>query len=150
MIDSPDVLSVINELPPLSTCINSFYDCSYADFFVSLTKLSPVLARDRFLAIHKDWILREFRIAAYVQFLVAYKSVSLSFMAKCFGIHVAFLDNDLGRFIAIGRINAAIDAVSGTVESQHANRKTKQYQALLKEGDALLNKVQNLSRLIIE
>ena len=69
-------------------------------------------------------------------------------MSKAFGVSATFLDGELSRFIASGRIAAKIDAVAGVVETSRPDAKSAQYQAVLKQGDALLNKVQRLSRIV--
>lgn len=45
------------------------------------------------------------------QFLDAYKSVVMGTMAAAFGVGEPFLDKELSRFIAAGRLNAKIDKV---------------------------------------
>jgi 26S proteasome regulatory subunit N7 len=69
-------------------------------------------------------------------------------MARTFGVSAGFLDAELSRFIASGRIPAKIDAVSGIVETSRPDSKNAQYLQVLKQGDALLNKVQKLSRVV--
>lgn len=148
IINSPDVISVINDIPYLYDLLHSFYDCHYADYFRALTLIYPSICRNRFLATHASYYLREMRIAGYNQFLESYKSINLLSMAKSFGVSTTFLDNELARFIAVGRLNAKIDAVSGIVETTRPDTKNAQYHAIIKQGDVLLNKVQKLSRVI--
>lgn len=69
-------------------------------------------------------------------------------MATAFGIAVEFLDSELSRFIASGRLSAKIDKVSGVVETSRADHKNSSYQKVIKDGDALLNRLSKLSRLI--
>ena len=88
------------------------------------------------------------RVAAYVQFLESYKSVTLAGMAGVFGVSVAFLDHELGHLIAAGRVGAKIDALSGVIESSRPDTKNAQYLEVIKQGDLLLNRVQMLSRAI--
>lgn len=73
--------------------------------------MHPHILGDRFLHAHAKWYLREVRIKAYAQFLESYKSVTASSMASSFGVGVEFLDRELARFIAAGRIHAKIDKV---------------------------------------
>lgn len=75
-------------------------------------------------------------------------SVTLGGMARIFGLSAAFLDRDLSRFIANGRLSAKIDAVAGIVETSRPDAKSAQYAQVLKTGDSLLNKVQKLSRVV--
>ena len=113
VIDSPDVLSAIGDIPYLAPTLNAFYEGRYRNLFTSLTALYPSLLRDRYLSRHAAHVLRELRIAAYNQFLESYKSVTLGGMAAGFGVTPALLDRELSRFIAAGCINAKIDAVAG-------------------------------------
>jgi len=48
----------------------------------------------------------------YGQFLEAYKSVMVGTMASAFGVSTEFLDAELSRFIAAGKLNAKIDKVN--------------------------------------
>jgi PCI domain len=70
---------------------------------------------DRYFAQHAQYLVKELRILAYTQFLDAYKSVVLSSMAAVFGVTVPFMDAELSRFIAAGRLNAQIDKVRCTL-----------------------------------
>lgn len=148
LVDSPDVLAAIGDTPGLADLLNSFYEGRYRDFLQALVTVYPLVLRDRYLGRHAAFYLREMRLAAYAQFLEAYKSVTLSGMAARFGVSPAFLDSELPRFIASGRISARIDAVSGVIETVRPDTKNAQYLAVIKQGDALLNKVQKLSRVV--
>lgn len=97
---------------------------------------------------HAPFYLREMRLAAYTQFLQSYKSVTLAGMAHSFGVSHTFLDGELSRFIAGGRIAAKIDAVAGIIDTSRPDSKNAQYLQVLKQGDALLNKVQKLARVV--
>lgn len=114
----------------------------------ALAAIYPLLQRNRYLSRHAPYLLRELRLAGYVQFLQSYKSVTLIGMARIFGVTPTFLDAELAAFIASGRLSAKIDAVAGVVETQRSDAKVSQYAAVVKSGDALLNKVQRLSRVI--
>lgn len=148
VVDSPDVLSVIGDVPHLAELLNAFYEGRYADFMRALSDITPALRRDAYVARHATWFVREMRVAAYAQFLEAYKSVTLDGMARAFGLSRAFLDAELARFIAAGRVSAKIDAVAGVVETTRPDAKNAQYHAVLKQGDALLNKIQKLARVV--
>jgi 26S proteasome regulatory subunit N7 len=69
-------------------------------------------------------------------------------MARAFGVSVGFLDRELSRFIAAGRLNAKIDKVAGVIETTRPDTKDAQYAAVIKQGDVLLNRVQKLSRMV--
>jgi 26S proteasome regulatory subunit N7 len=76
------------------------------------------------------------------------RSVTMDGMARAFGVTLPFLDRELSRFISSGRLNARIDAVAGVVETRRPDSKNAQYLSLLKTGDALLNRIQKLSRVV--
>ena len=152
VIDSPDVVAVLAgdgvAGADLSELLSSFYEGRYAAFLGALARVYPRLTADRWFAPHAAWFLREMRVAAYAQFLESYKSVKLSGMAAIFGVTPAFLDAELAKLIAAGRVNAKIDAVAGIIEASRSDTKNAQYTAVLKKGDALLTAVQKLSRVI--
>lgn len=105
------VLAVIGEIPNISALVNSLYDCRYRDFMYAVVELNGQLEDDRYFATHVRYLIRELRILGYTQFLDAYKSVVMATMAAAFGVGEAFLDTELSRFIAAGRLNAKIDKV---------------------------------------
>ena len=148
VIDSPDVIAALAGEPLLASLAHSFYEGRYAEFLRALVELHPRLLADRYFAPHAPWYLREMRVAAYVQFLESYKSVTLAGMAGVFGVSVAYLDHELGHLIAAGRVGAKIDALSGVIESSRPDTKNAQYLEVIKQGDLLLNKVQRLARII--
>ena len=148
MVDSPDVAAALAEQPAVGTLLRAFYEGRYADFLRALHALQARLEGDRVTAPHAAWLMRELRIGAYAQFLESYKSVSLAGMAAAFGVGAPFLDADLARLIAGGRVAAKIDAVNGIIESTRHDLKNAQYLEVIKQGDALLNKLSRLARVI--
>lgn len=72
----------------------------------------------------------------------------LSSMAAAFGISVSMLDQELSRFIAVGRLNAKIDKVGDIIVTSRPDKKNAQYQEVVKKGDVLLNQIQKLARVI--
>lgn len=148
VIDSPEIIQVIHELPGAEKLMSSLYQCSYRKFFEALADVSDDIAADRYLHQHYLYYLREMRLKAYTQFLEPYKSVSLASMATSCGLSVEFLDSELGRFISSGRLPCKIDKTAGLVEAQRPDRRNTSYQDIVKKGDSLLNRVQKLSRII--
>lgn len=148
VIKAPEILSVIRDIPNLHELLFSLYKCDYSSFFKALSLISEQIKCDRFMAKHLGYYLREIRIVAYDQFLTSYKSVTVESMASAFGVSIGFLDKELSRFIAAGRINCKIDKVEGVVETIRPDAKNMQYAATLKEGDALLNRIQKLTKVI--
>lgn len=58
------------------------------------------------------------------------------------------LERELSELIAAGRLTCKIDKVSNIVVSERIDQRNNLYQQALKQGDALLNQVQKLSRVI--
>jgi 26S proteasome regulatory subunit N7 len=149
VIDSSEVLSVINKIPHLQTFLNAFYNGDYKTFFTSLLPLTDRIYKDRVLHPHARWFAREMRVKAYTQFLESYRSVQLASMASQFGVSSEFMDDELSRFISMKRLNCKIDKVAGIVETNRPDSKNAQYTATIKQGDLLLNRVQKLAARVI-
>ncbi|CAM9727403.1 unnamed protein product, partial [Hapterophycus canaliculatus] len=67
IVDGPEVLAVINEIPNISALVNSLYDCRYRDFMAAVVELNSQLGDDRYFATHSTYLVRELRILAYTQ-----------------------------------------------------------------------------------
>jgi 26S proteasome regulatory subunit N7 len=147
VLDAPEVLTSINQLPFLEPYLNSLYACKYADFFQAFVEIANQMGSDPFLAPHVNFYMREVRIVAYAQFLESYKSVTLDSMASAFHVTSDFLDQELSNFIVAGRLNARIDKVSGVVVTNRPDHKNALYQDMIKKGDHLLNRVQGLANI---
>jgi len=148
VIDSPEILSVIDVLPSARQFLHSLHGCAYADFFKAFAELCDVVRADRYLYNHFKYWMREVRVVAYCQFLEPYKSVTLAAMAAAFGVCVDFLDEELSDSIVAGRIPAKIDRVAGVVETNRPDGKNGLYQQVIKGGDLLLNRLQKLSKVV--
>ncbi|KAJ3415918.1 26S proteasome non-ATPase regulatory subunit 6 [Chytridiales sp. JEL 0842] len=148
VINAPEILEVIEEIPNLAAYASSLYKCDYAQFFVSLAAIEQQLKLDRVFFPHYRYYVREMRIIAYTQLLESYRSLTIESMANSFGVTEEFIDSDLSKLIAAGRLNAVIDKVGGVVETNRPDAKNAQYQATIKQGDLLLNRIQKLSRVI--
>nr|KJB38750.1 hypothetical protein B456_006G270400 [Gossypium raimondii] len=176
VVDAPEILTVIRKIPNLSEFLNSLYDCQYKSFFlafgmysyriITLNRISKTsfidqfvwnyisaglteqIKLDRYLHPHFRFYMREVRTVVYSQFLESYKSVTIEAMAKAFGVTVEFIDLELSRFIAAGKLHCKIDKVAGVLETNRPDAKNALYQATIKQGDFLLNRIQKLSRVI--
>jgi len=148
VLDAPEILQVIDEIPFAGGLVNGLYHCQYRQLQEALVNIVDVLQKDRYFAPHVAYYWREVRVLAYTQFLESYMSVSLESMALTFGVRSAYLDGDLAQFISAGRLSCSIDKVRGIVSSTRPDTKNAQYQATIKQGDLLLNRVQKLSRVI--
>jgi len=148
VIKGSEVLEVLHGLPDIREFLFSLYECQYALFFQKLAWIEQYLKTDRIFAPHYRFYVREMRILAYSQLLESYQSLTLQYMASAFGVTVSFIDNELARFIAAGRLHCKIDKVNGVVETNRPDNKNYQYQSTIKQGDLLLNRIQKLSRVI--
>ena len=148
VVECPEVVATGRDVAHLSEFVESLYECRYADFFRALVGLQGRWRRDRYLAPHVPYLIREMRVFAYSQFLASYRSVTLDAAARAFGVSVEYVDAELSRFIAAGRLSAKIDKVGGIVETNQPDARNAQYQEVIKHGDALLNRVQKLARVV--
>ncbi|RKO99701.1 LOW QUALITY PROTEIN: hypothetical protein CXG81DRAFT_30144 [Caulochytrium protostelioides] len=145
IVDAPEILEVLHEMPEIQEFANAFYKCH---FFQALTHVEQHMKHDVWLAPHYAYYVREMRIIVYTQLLQSYRSLAISSMAASFGVSEPFIDADLARLIAAGRLNAVIDRVAGIVETNRPDAKNAQYQAAIKQGDVLLSRLQKLERVI--
>lgn len=149
VIDSPEVISVIPTVPLLKDFSESLYKCEYSAFFRALAAVEEShFLPSRLLSVHTRYYVREMRIKAYAQLLESYRSVTMNNLSTAFGVSQDFIDSDLSRFIAAGRLNCSIDQVNGVVETNRPDAKNARYEAVVKQGDVLLTSVQRLSRVI--
>jgi len=148
VVDSPDVSTVIKNIPHLNDFLRSFYNSDYALFFSSLAHITDAMKEEEFCHEHVYYFAREMRVRAYKQYLQSYRSVQLKSMAHAFGVSSEFIDRELSRFISIGKLDCKIDAVGGIIETIRPDTKNAHYHNTIKQGDLLLNRIQKLSRVI--
>jgi len=148
VVDSPDVSTVIKNIPHLNDFLRSFYNSDYALFFSSLAHITDAMKEEEFCVEHVYYFAREMRVRAYKQYLQSYRSVQLKSMAHAFGVSSEFIDRELSRFISIGKLDCKIDAVGGIIETIRPDTKNAHYHNTIKQGDLLLNRIQKLSRVI--
>ncbi|KAJ6249209.1 26s proteasome non-atpase regulatory subunit 6 [Anaeramoeba flamelloides] len=148
VIDAPEILTAIEEVPHLSELLNSLYNCQYKDFYRHLIAIYDGMEFDKILSEHRLFFCKQMRIIAYSQFLEAYRSVTLKSMAETFGVSITFLDKELSRFISAGKIHAKIDKVGGVVETTRADSRNEGYKEIIKIGDPMLNRIQKLARIL--
>ncbi|OLN85221.1 putative 26S proteasome regulatory subunit rpn7 [Colletotrichum chlorophyti] len=148
--DQPEAEMAI-DFSPLAQLVSSLYNGHYKHFFQALAQVEEFfLTQDRYLHEHKNWFIREMRLRAYQQLLQSYRVVGLETMATDFGVTVDFLDRDLAKFIAAGRIPCTIDRVSGkgVIETNRPDDKNKQYQDVVRQGDQLITKLQKYGQAV--
>ncbi|RWS30570.1 26S proteasome non-ATPase regulatory subunit 6-like protein [Leptotrombidium deliense] len=148
VVKGSEILEVLHGAPDIRKFLFSLYNCNYAEFFQKLAWVEEYMTTDRLFAPHYRYYAREMRILAYNQLLESYRSLTLEYMAKAFGVTKYFIDQELSRFIAAGRLHCKIDKVNEIVETNRPDTKNYQYQAYIKQGDILLNRIQKLSRVI--
>ncbi|CAL9179443.1 unnamed protein product, partial [Musa hybrid cultivar] len=148
VMDAPEILTVIGKIPHLSEFLNSLYGCHFKSFFSAFSGLTEQIKLDRYLQPHFRFYVREVSTVVYSQFLESYKSVTMEAMAAAFGVSIGLIDQELSRFIAIGKLHCKIDKVAGILETNRPDAKNALYQATIKQGDFLLNRIQKLSRVI--
>jgi 26S proteasome regulatory subunit N7 len=147
VIDSPEVRAVAAADPVLASFLDDLHACKYAPFMAALASMADRVGADRLLAPHARHWARAVRGVAYSQFLEPYRAVTLDAMAASFGVSPAFIDAELADLIASGRVPARIDRVAGTVLTRRPDARAARLAAALKAGDALLNRLQRLSKL---
>ena len=148
VIDAPEILQVLHELPHMPELLDGMYSCAYDKLMRALVATIDLMKADRYLTKHARFYFREVRVMAYTQFMESYRTVSLVSMAASFGVSPAHMDKELSGFISSGRLSCKLDAVAGVVNSTRPDAKSAQYLATIKQGDFLLNRVQKLSRVI--
>jgi len=148
VVKGSEILEVMHDCPDVQEFLNAFYNCHYAEFFTCLAKVEQVAKNDRYMNPHYAYYVREMKIKAFAQLLESYRSLTLTYMADAFGVTEEYMDRELSKFIADGRLHCKIDKVRGIVITNRPDSKNAQYQATIKQGDILLNRVQKLSRVI--
>ena len=155
------------DFTPLAGLVRSLYVGNYQSFFLALAGVEEsFLSQDRYLHEHRGWFVREMRLRGYQQLLQSYRIVGLKSMATDFGVSVDFLDRyvfvlkvsarkalitvsrDLAKFIAADRIPCTIDRVNGIIETNRPDDKNKQYTDVVKQGDALITKLQKYGQAV--
>ncbi|KAJ1759688.1 proteasome regulatory particle subunit [Coemansia sp. RSA 1807] len=149
VLDAPEVVEVMGAIPAVERMLRSLYECNYASFFVALADVETQHLRvSRYLFAHRRYFTREMRIRAYAQLLESYLSLTLKSMAESFGVSQEFIDSELSRFVAAGRLHCVIDKVGGIVVTNRPDTKNAQYQRTVKQGDLLLNRIQKLAGIV--
>lgn len=149
VLESPEILSVVGEIPHLKELIVALYDCRYFDWSVHMADAIDHIRTDPFLGVHCRFITRSLRLVAYRQFLLPFKSVTIDVMAQAFGVTPGYIEEELSVFISAGKLNCKIDRVHHFVENNRLeDPRNLLYSRVIKSGDSLLNRIQKLSRVI--
>ena len=142
VLGSSEVSGCLAQITQLHTMVDSLYRSDYAQFFLALAQVEEnYLIPIPFLATHARFYVREMRIKAYSQLLESYRSLTMERMCRSFGVSESFMDRDLSRFIASGRLSCTIDKVSGVIMTNKlaTQNKTTMYEQVIKQGDILLS-----------
>ncbi|RHN40652.1 putative proteasome component (PCI) domain-containing protein [Medicago truncatula] len=107
--------------------LDSLYGCQYKSFFSAFAGLTEQINLDRYLHPHFRYYMREIRTVIYSQFLESYMIIEA--MAKAFGVSVDFIDVELSRFIAAGKLHCKIDKDAGVLETSRPDANNALYQA---------------------
>lgn len=93
VLDAPEILEVISDIPHLEDFMASLYNCKYDQFFRSLAAVEQAhLRTSRYLLPHMRYYTREMRIQAYAQLLESYRSLTVTSMAQAFGMSEDYID----------------------------------------------------------
>ena len=152
--------TLLTEAPKYREFFYSFYDCHYKEFFENLAWIEHELKINPLFHFHYRYYVREMRLKAYSQLLQAYRTINLNRMATEFGVTEEFIEQEIARFIANGKLHGKIDKVAKmivTVSAASCNRgkapdascdQELVYQNIIKRGDALLNRLKKLGQII--
>jgi len=148
VVKGADIQEQLFHQKALRDYLIALYECDYAGFFAGLAAIEPRLKFDRMTSPHYAYYTRAMRVKSYKQLLSSYRSLTLKSMAETFGVSIDFIDKELHQLIASGALHCKIDRVRGVVATNQLDSKNWQYQAVIKHGDILLNRVQKMSRVI--
>jgi 26S proteasome regulatory subunit N7 len=149
ILDSPEILTVVDEVSHLKSFVLALHECRYADWSACFVELIDAMRADRYLNPHLRYITRAMRIVAYKQFLLSYKSVTTAMMAHAFGVSEPFIEEELSAFISAGKLHCKIDRINKFVESNRLeDPRNVMYARVIRQGDLQLNRIQKLSRVI--
>lgn len=142
VLASPEVNGALPNIPSLASLTNSLYKSNYSTFFIALAEVEQqYLLTIPYLVPHARYYVREMRIKAYSQLLESYRSLTMERFCRSFGVSEQYMDKDLSRFIASGRLACTIDKVNGVITTNKlaSQNKTVMYEQVLKQGDVLLS-----------
>ncbi|CAG9858221.1 unnamed protein product [Phyllotreta striolata] len=148
LIQNADMLQALYDAPVLKDYMFSLYDCDYKVFFSKLADVEVLMKRDMLLHPHYQHYVREMKIKAYDQLLSTYISVNISYMGEQFGVSEEYIEDELSKLIAAGRLNYKIDKISGKIVNERRDSQMEIFKAVIKHGDIVLNRIHKLSRVI--
>lgn len=134
--------------PIIYKILYSLYNCEYKDIFSNLAELKLILLENYLFHLHCDWYIKEIKILTYNQLIKPYKSLSFQYIADTLDVTIEYVENDLSKYIQLGRLHCKLDIVNKLVEINLQNVNTSQLNAVLHQGDLLLSKMQHLVKIL--
>nr|CAI5819970.1 unnamed protein product [Callosobruchus analis] len=148
LIDNPDIQQALHYNSTLREYLFSLHECEYRLFYQRLADIEVMVKEDMLFHPHYRYYIKEMRIKAYDQLLSTYMSVGICYMAGQFGVSEDFIEEEVSKFIAAGRLNYKIDKVSAKIVNVPLEKNSEVFKAVIKQGDLLLNRIHKLGRVI--
>ncbi|OAG28976.1 26S proteasome regulatory subunit N7 [Nematocida displodere] len=99
LIESSEVCEMIREIPSATELIQSFYECSYQEFFHHLAVFSEGLANDVNLKDSGDYFVYMMKVRTYNQLFMSYKAISVEQMSAIFRVSSGYVLKDIEGMI---------------------------------------------------
>jgi len=115
VVKGSEIAEVMHGAQDVQAYLMAFYNCHYSDFFTHLARIEQIAKTDRYWNPHYAFYVREMKIKAFAQLLESYRSLKLTYIADAFGVTEDYMDRELSKFIADGRLHCKIDKVRGIV-----------------------------------
>lgn len=141
---SPEVRASSDKVQRVLT----LYRLDYRKFFDSLSEIQENLKTDIWFGRHISFLIKELRVRAYRQFLKPFEAVQIQNMAETFGVTDEFIETEMRRFIFCRKIDAKIDKVHGNIHTNPPDSRAAMMRETLKRGEALIIRLQKLSRIL--
>lgn len=150
VVENSTILQALHGLPEIREFLLSLYDCDYAKFFETLANIERQLKENYILHPHYQFYVRDMKAKAYLQFLFSFQSVSFDYMAQQFEVTPEFIETEISKLIELGKLFAKIDKVHRLVVLTRGieHQRSETYKQVMKQGDALLNKISDLSKFL--
>merc|ERR1712098_839098 len=124
VVKGSEIAEVMHGEPDVQAYLMAFYNCHYSDFFTHLARVEQIAKTDRYWNPHYAFYVRELKIKAFAQLLESYRSLKLTYIADAFGVTEDYIDRELSKFIADGRLHCKIDKVRGIVITTYQTPRT--------------------------
>jgi hypothetical protein len=62
VVDAPEILTVIGQMPHVAKFVNSLHECDYGSFFAAFCPLADDVAADIYLHPHFRYFMRQVRL----------------------------------------------------------------------------------------